>query len=135
MFTGIIEEIGTITSVENNNGGFVLTIRCTFAGELNVDDSVAVNGICLTVVSKTDSSFTVDAVEETIRKTSLNQYAEGSQVNLERALTLSGRLDGHLVQGHVDATGTVTRLKVLENSREYTVSFDDAFKDYVIPKG
>lgn len=107
MFTGIIESTGSLQNITDLGGGIQFTIGSSLANELNVDDSISVNGVCLTVVRKTIDSFTVQLVEETLRKTSLGQLSEGSSVNLERAMVLGARLDGHIVQGHVDTIGNV----------------------------
>ena len=105
MFTGIIEEVGTVADVTPLEGGRRLRIDCSFADTLRVDESVAVDGVCLTVVAHDAAGFEATAVEETLSKTALGDRAPGDGVNLERALVLGSRLDGHLVQGHVDTTG------------------------------
>src|SRR5690554_6627049 len=105
MFTGIIEEVGRVAAVQQLEGGRRLRLAASFAPELRVDQSVAVNGACLTVVGTDGEAFEVVAVEETLAKTNVGALAEGDRVNLERAMRPDGRLDGHLVQGHVDATG------------------------------
>ena len=135
MFTGIIEELGRITEVEPLRGGRRLTIAGSFAGELNVDESVSVNGACQTVVSHTKETFAVIAVEETLSKTTLGALAEGDPVNLERAMHAAARLDGHFVQGHVDATGTVESVEELDDSRLIRITYDPSFAPYLIPVG
>jgi riboflavin synthase len=135
MFTGIIEEVGTIRRVANLGGGRRLTIEAAFAPELRVDQSVAVNGACQTVVAVEGRTFDVVAVEETLRKTTLGAFQAGQPVNLERAMLPTSRLDGHLVQGHVDATAAVTAVEVLETSRLFRIRFDARFAPYVIPVG
>lgn len=131
MFTGIIEARGTIRSVEERR----LVIEAPFASELNVDESVSVNGVCLTVIAQDSDTFSVDVVEETLSKTSLGSLKSGSSVNLERAMRIGDRLDGHIVQGHVDTVGEIVRLEELEGSHLVFVRFADEFKPYLIPVG
>ena len=135
MFTGIVEEIGRIEAVEELDGGRRVRVGCSFAGDLRVDESVAVDGACLTVVAQDARGFEAVAVEETLRKTTLGERAAGDGVNLERALVLGSRLDGHLVQGHVDARGEVVAVEPLADSHEVVVCYPDAFAGYLIPKG
>ena len=135
MFTGIIEAVGLAARVEPLEGGRRLRIACPFAAELGVDESVAVNGVCLTVTAQDAEAFEAVAVEETLAKTSLGDLAEGDGVNLERALRLGDRLDGHLVQGHVDATGTVESVEALADSHLVRVRYPEAFAPYLIPAG
>lgn len=135
MFTGIIEETGRVAAVEPLAGGRRLTIACSFAGALRVDESVAVNGTCLTVVAQDERTFAAVAVEETLAKTALSALADGDDVNLERALTLGARLDGHLVQGHVDATGEVVAVEALEDSHLVLIAYPERFARRLIPVG
>lgn len=135
MFTGIIEEVGRVLAVEELEGGRRFRFGCSFARDLRVDESVAVDGACLTVVAQDDESFEAVAIEETLRKTALGARQSGEGVNLERALVLGSRLDGHLVQGHVDATGEITEVIALADSHEVTVRYPEAFAAYLIPKG
>jgi riboflavin synthase len=135
MFTGIIEAVGRVARVEHREGGHRLAIEAPFAGELRVDESVAVNGACLTVVAQTDVAFEADVVEETLAKTSLGALAEGDGVNLERAMRADGRLDGHLVQGHIDASGEVVGVEALADSWLVRVRYPEAFAPYLIPVG
>jgi len=135
MFTGIIEETGTVEAVDILSGGRRLRIGCSFAAALRVDESVAVDGVCLTVVAQDGAGFEAVAVEETLSKTALGDRQPGDAVNLERALVLGARLDGHLVQGHVDATGTVERIEALADSHLVTVCYPEAFADSLIPRG
>ena len=135
MFTGIIEEQGTVQGVERFGGGRRLTIQASFAHELEPDESVAVNGACQTVVAQEENTFTVVAVEETLRKTTLGHLSLDDAVNLERALQPSDRFDGHFVQGHVDATGTVTAVEEEETNRLFRIAFDEQFAPYLIPVG
>lgn len=111
MFTGIIEHVGQIETVHKLDGGREFTIKSDVAPLLKVDDSICINGVCQTVVKQTEQLFTVQAVEETLRKTTFDKLKEGQLVNLERSLTLNQLLDGHIVQGHVDATGRITEVR------------------------
>jgi riboflavin synthase len=135
VFTGIIETVGRVSSVVPQGGGIRLRIESQFSSELRVDESVSVSGVCQTVVAQTARTFDVVAIEETLAKTNLGGLKAGSAVNLERAMQIGGRLDGHLVQGHVDATGKLTKVEPLETSWLYTVEFDEQFSHYVIPVG
>ena len=135
MFTGIIEAVGRAEAVTELEGGRRLRLAAPFASELRVDESVAVNGTCLTVIAHDDGAFEAIAVEETLAKTSLGDLAEGTGVNLERAMQLGGRLDGHLVQGHVDATGTVESVEALDDSWLVRVAYPERFRPYLIPVG
>lgn len=135
MFTGIIEAVGRIERAEALTGGRRLRIAAPFAGALRVDESVAVNGACLTVVAQDAEAFEAVVVEETLAKTSLGALADGSAVNLERAMHAAARLDGHLVQGHVDTTGTVAAVEALDDSWLVRVAYPERFASYLIPAG
>ena len=135
MFTGIIEEVGSVVSVQALGGGRRLTVEATFAPELRVDESVSINGACQTVVATTDTTFSVVAIEETLRKTTFGSLAAGRRVNLERALKTGGRLDGHFVQGHVDATGEVVGIEKEQTNWLGEIGFDARFAPYLIPVG
>ena len=135
MFTGIVEEVGRVAAVEELEGGRRFRIACSFAGELRPDESVATNGVCLTVTARDADGFTCTAVEETLAKTSLGALAVGGGVNLERALALGGRLDGHLVQGHVDATGEIVSVDALDDSHLVRVRYRPEDAPYLIPRG
>lgn len=135
MFTGIIEEVGTVADVTPLEGGRRLRIACSFADALRVDESVAVDGVCLTVVAQDASGFEAVAVEETLSKTALGDRATGDGVNLERALVLGSRLDGHLVQGHVDTTGTIDAVEALADSHLVRVRYPAEHAAYLIPRG
>ena len=135
MFTGIIEAVGTVARATPLGDGRRLRINAPFAAELNVDASVAVNGACLTVVAHDGEAFEVEAVEETLAKTSLGALAEGSRVNLERAMLMTTRLDGHFVQGHVDTTGEVLSVEALSTSWLVTVGFAPEHAGALIPVG
>ena len=135
MFTGIIEEVGKIAAVRDLGGGRRLTIEAAMAPELRPDQSVSVNGVCQTVVAVEGGAFEVVAVEETLRKTTFGSLSAGRPVNLERAMQPTGRLDGHFVQGHVDATGAVTAIEKEQTNWLYRVRFDAQFAPYLIPIG
>lgn len=137
MFTGIIEEVGRIAKVEDLGGGRRLAVEAAMAPELRVDQSVSINGACQTVVGVDAEAGTFDVVsiEETLRKTTLGALEVGDPVNLERALQPDGRLNGHFVQGHVDATGTVVGAEREATDKLYTIRFDEAFAPYLIPVG
>lgn len=140
MFTGIIEEVGTVRRVEplgSERAGRRLTVQADMASELQVDDSISIDGACQTVVStdRDAGTFSVDTIEETLRKTTVGSFERGTLVNLERALRAGDRLDGHFVQGHVDATGTIVDVEVEETDRLYTIEFDPEFAPYLIPVG
>jgi riboflavin synthase len=136
VFTGIIEEIGTVTAVHPDGGGVRLTIEAEQAAlELKVNDSIAVNGVCQTVVGKNGPRFTMQAVEETLGKTTLGRLTAGSRVNLELPVRLNDRLGGHLVQGHVDCIGTIAAVSPMESSRVLMVEYPAEFARYVIPVG
>ncbi|HTR80705.1 MAG TPA: riboflavin synthase [Bacteroidota bacterium] len=136
MFTGIVEEIGRVRSVHVQGDGrrFEIEARKILSG-LKVDNSVAVNGTCLTVVRRATKIFALDAVKETLLKTNLGSLRPGSMVNLERPVSLRQTLGGHLVQGHVDATGIVLRRKALLSSWMFTIQFSIKFRKYLIPVG
>jgi len=136
MFTGLIEETGTITGVDVNGGGLDITVRAhTTLDDLKIDDSIALDGCCQTVVRRTETEFTVTAVEETLRKTTLGEFVAGRVVNLERAIRVGDRLGGHFVQGHVDCVGEVRERTQLETSRLYRIAFPERFARLVIPVG
>ncbi|MEF8796176.1 MAG: riboflavin synthase [Salinivenus sp.] len=140
MFTGIIEEIGTVAQVEplgSDQAGRRLRIEAEMAPELAVDQSVSINGACQTVVEvdAEAGTFAVDSIEETLRKTTFGALTAGTPVNLERALQAGDRLDGHFVQGHVDATGTVVNVEREETDWLYTIQYDPQYASYLIPVG
>ena len=116
MFTGIIEELGTVKKVEKNKGNIHLTIEAKFTPELRIDQSVAHNGVCLTVISIKNNQYSVIAIKETLEKTNLGNLIPGDKINLERCMKIGGRLDGHIVQGHTDLTATCTKIETLDGS-------------------
>ena len=135
MFTGIIEQLGTIEKVQAKGSNVTLTVRVDIASELKIDQSLSHSGVCLTVESITENSYTVTAIEETLKKTSLGSWKIGTVVNLERCLRFDGRLDGHIVQGHVDTVGKCVEAITKDGSWEYTISFDKKFSSLIIEKG
>ncbi|WP_452219997.1 riboflavin synthase [Lacinutrix salivirga] len=135
MFTGIIETIGTVKRMEHHQNNLNLTIESRFTSELKIDQSVAHNGVCLTVVSINNNEYTVTAIEETINKTNLNALKVGSLVNLERGMKLGDRLDGHIVQGHVDQVAKCIGVKETSGSWLYTFNYDTKLNNVTIEKG
>ncbi|MGB5872782.1 MAG: riboflavin synthase [Bacteroidota bacterium] len=136
MFTGLIQEVGTVRGVRRSGGGVTFTIDAQSSSpQLSIHDSVAVNGVCLTVVSVDGGTFSCEAVEETLRKTTLGGLKTSSRVNLELALRMGDRLGGHFVQGHVDCVGTIVSLEKKASSWLVTVEFPEEFARYVIPVG
>ncbi len=135
MFTGIIEDLGTITSLNKEKGNLHLRVQSKLTPELKVDQSVSHNGVCLTVVHKDHESYTVTAIQETLDKTNLNVLKEGAAVNLERAMIMGARLDGHIVQGHVDQIGKCTAVKEDNGSWRYYFTYDTSQGNLTIEKG
>jgi len=125
MFTGIIEEIGSVKAISREAGNIHFTIAAKMTKELKVDQSVAHNGCCLTVVAIHDECYQVTAIQETLDKTNLNHWEIGTEVNLERCLVMNGRLDGHIVQGHVDTVATCTHFEEQNGSWKYTFQYKD----------
>jgi riboflavin synthase len=135
MFTGIIETLGTIQEIKKEKDNIHITIDSSITSELKIDQSVAHNGICLTVVALKDTLYTVTAIDETIKKTNLSSWKTGDSVNLERAMKLGDRLDGHIVQGHVDQTGTCIATEETNGSWSYTFEYDEKLNNITIEKG
>ena len=136
MFTGIIEEIGYVKRINQQSRSAQIEIKADkVLGDVAVGDSIAVNGVCLTVVTFDSQHFTADVMPETISKTNLRELKPGSSVNLERALQLGGRLGGHIVQGHVDAVGTIVEKQILEIAIIYRIATEPELLQYVVPKG
>jgi riboflavin synthase len=124
MFSGIIEETGIVKAIEYDGGNVHLTLGCSFVNELKIDQSIAHNGVCLTIVSKADDSYTVTAIKETLERSNLGLLAMGDKVNLERSMLMNGRLDGHIVQGHVDRTATCTDVKEADGSWYFSFAYE-----------
>ena len=135
MFTGIIEDLGIVEALEQENTNLHLTIKSKLASELKIDQSVSHNGVCLTVIDLTASSYTVTAIKETLDKTNLNSLKVGDRVNLERGLKLGDRLDGHMVQGHVDQVGTCINVEAQNGSWIYTFEYNPKLGNITIEKG
>ncbi|MCH1517751.1 MAG: riboflavin synthase [Flavobacteriaceae bacterium] len=135
MFTGIIEDFGTITKLEKENENVHLSLESSITSELKIDQSVAHNGVCLTVVKIDGNQYTVTAIKETLDKTNLSTWEVGTKVNLERAMKLGARLDGHIVQGHVDQVGQCTEVKEEGGSWVFSFEYDPAQKNITIEKG
>ena len=123
MFSGIVEEAAQVVALQADKGNLHLTMRCSFVDELKIDQSVAHNGVCLTVVSKTADTYMVTAVQETLDRSNLGQLKVGDKVNLERSMLMNGRLDGHIVQGHVDQTAVCTEVSEADGSWYYTFTY------------
>ena len=135
MFTGIIETLGTVQEIKKDKDNIHLTIDSSITDELQIDQSVAHNGICLTVVAISNSLYTVTAIGETIKKTNIPYWKTGDQINLERAMKLGDRLDGHIVQGHVDQIGTCIAADEANGSWHYTFEYDESLHNITIEKG
>lgn len=135
MFTGIIETLGIIKEIRKEQGNLHLTVASEITHELKIDQSVAHNGICLTVVQMDQNQYTVTAIQETIDKTAIGTWQVGDTINLERAMKLGDRLDGHIVQGHVDQTGTCTSITEANGSWVFTFAYDPALSNITIEKG
>ena len=135
MFTGIIEATGTVKKIIKNESNIDFVLSCGFTHELKIDQSLAHNGCCLTVVETYDDKYKVTAINETLEKTNLGKWEIGTEVNLERCLKLDGRLDGHIVQGHVDKTGTVENIQDKDGSFFITIHYDETDEFVTVPQG
>ncbi|MBK86970.1 MAG: riboflavin synthase [Flavobacteriaceae bacterium] len=135
MFTGIIEDLGTVESLEREATNLHLTIKSRLASELKIDQSISHNGVCLTVIKSNATSYTVTAIKETLNKTNLNSLTKGAIVNLERGLKLGERLDGHMVQGHIDQIGTCVDIQSQNGSWSYHFEYDHSLGNITIEKG
>jgi riboflavin synthase len=136
MFSGIVEEAATVVRLDREKENLHITMVCSFTNELKIDQSVSHNGVCLTVVKKQGDEYTVTAIKETLDKTNLGLLETGSKVNLERSTRLDGRLDGHMVQGHVDQTAVCTDVQESGGSWYYTFEYEPAQDDYfTVEKG
>ncbi len=133
MFSGIIEEAAKVVELKREEGNLHITTSCSFANELKIDQSVAHNGVCLTVVEKTAGTYTVTAIQETLDRSNLGLLKIGDKVNLERSMLMNGRLDGHIVQGHVDQTATCTDVEEANGSWYFT--FEYPFSKEMAQKG
>jgi riboflavin synthase len=135
MFSGIVEEAAKVVKLEKDQENLHITMECSFAHELKIDQSLAHNGVCLTVVKKTDNTYTVTAIQETLMKSNLGLLQVGDKVNLERSLRLDSLLDGHLVQGHVDQTAVCKEVKEADGSWYYTFEYDPTLGNLTVEKG
>ncbi len=135
MFTGIIETLGTIKNIKREGSNYHFTIESSISSELKVDQSVSHNGVCLTVVAQDDQSHTVTAIEETLIRSNLGDLKNGDPINLERAMLPSSRLDGHIVQGHVDATGECIEVQEVDGSWYYKFRYAPSPEHLLVDKG
>jgi riboflavin synthase len=135
MFTGLIADLGRVTTLERDDTGATITIATALAGDLSEGDSIAVNGVCLTATHIDGEGFRAQAMEETLRRSSLGALKEGSPVNLELPLRPDGRLGGHIVQGHVDGTGTVAEIRAEGFARVLRIDCGPEFERYLVEKG
>ena len=135
MFSGIVEEAARVVSIEKEQDNLHITMECSFVDELKVDQSIAHNGVCLTVVNKTDTAYTVTAIRETLIKSNLGQLQVGDKINLERSMLLNGRLDGHMVQGHVDQTAKCIAVEEASGSWYFSFRYDPSQGNLTVEKG
>lgn len=135
MFSGIVEEAAPVVALRKEGSNLHITMKCSFVKSLKIDQSIAHNGVCLTVVGTTDDTYTVTAVQETLEKSNLGKLTVGDKVNLERSMTIDKLLDGHLVQGHVDQTAVCTEVKETDGSWYYTFQYDSSKGNITVEKG
>lgn len=135
MFTGIIENTGKVEKIEKQGTNINISLSCPFTQELKIDQSVAHNGCCLTVIDISDNQYTVSAIQETLDKTNLGTWKVGSIVNLERCVPMGGRLDGHIVQGHIDLIGTIESIENKDGSHIISVSYQENSSYTTVPQG
>ncbi len=136
MFSGIVEEAAPVVRLEKDKGNLHITMKCSFASELKIDQSISHNGVCLTVVGIKDDTYTVTAIKETLEKSNLGLLKTGSKVNLERSTRMDARMDGHIVQGHVDQTAVCTKVEEADGSWYYTFEYEPIQEDYItVEKG
>lgn len=135
MFTGIVEVLGKIIDLTHEEDNLHLKVESSFTEELKIDQSVSHNGVCLTVTSIDGDCYTVTAIKETIQKTNLSKVAIGDVINLERGMKMNARLDGHIVQGHVDQTATCSQIKEENGSHVFTFTYDSSLSNLTIEKG
>jgi riboflavin synthase len=136
MFSGIVEEAAPVVKLEREKENLHITMKCSFTGELKIDQSISHNGVCLTVVDIRDNAYTVTAILETLNKTNLGLLKPGDKVNLERSARLDGRLDGHMVQGHVDLTAVCTSVKEADGSWYFAFEYDPKGPEHItVEKG
>jgi riboflavin synthase len=135
MFSGIVEEAGKITNLQHEKENLHITVSCSFVNELKIDQSVSHNGVCLTVVNMNGTEYTVTAIQETLIKSNLGRVKIGDGINLERSMKMNGRLDGHIVQGHVDQTAICTEIKEADGSWYFTFEYDPTLGNITVEKG
>ncbi len=135
MFTGIIEAIGTVQRIEAAGTNLTFWLTCPFTNELKIDQSLAHNGVCLTIIAIENEQYAVTAIDETLKKTNVGHWVIGSKVNLERCMPANGRFDGHIVQGHVDQTGVVTAITPQDGSWLYDFTYDASTENITVEKG
>lgn len=136
MFTGIVEEMGTIAGIQKGAKSAILTIQAQKVfSDIHIGDSIALNGVCLTVTSFSGNTYTADVMNETLRRSSLGSLTIGSKVNLERAMAANGRFGGHIVSGHIDGTGTITKVEKDDNAIWYTIAAEESLMKYIVEKG
>lgn len=135
MFSGIVESLAEVIALRTEQGNLHLTLTCAFTNELKIDQSIAHNGVCLTVVNIKGNEYTVTAIAETLQKTTLSYLQKGDFVNIERCMKLGDRLDGHIVQGHVDQVATCTQLKETNGSWMFTFEYDSSLNNITVEKG
>lgn len=135
MFTGIIKNIGKVIHIEKEGSNIHFTIESSMANQLKIDESVAHSGVCLTVVHVTENSYIVTAIQETLDKTNLGDWKIGTKVNLERAMMMNARLDGHIVQGHVDKTGKCSKIEEVDGSWMFTFEYQSSEEHLLVDKG
>lgn len=133
MFSGIVEEMATLINIEHEQENIHLTLRCSFTDELKIDQSIAHNGVCLTIVRLRDKTYTVTAMKETLERSNLGSLKIGDHVNIERSMTMNGRLDGHIVQGHVDQTAKCIKIEDADGSTYFT--FEYPFNSQLAQRG
>ena len=133
MFSGIVEEMATLTNIEHEQENIHLTLRCSFTDELKIDQSIAHNGVCLTIVRLKDETYTVTAMKETLERSNLGSLKIGDHINIERSMTMNGRLDGHIVQGHVDQTAKCINIEDADGSTYFT--FEYPFNSQLAQRG
>jgi len=136
MFSGIVEETAVVTRLVKDQENLHISLTCSFVNELGIDQSMSHDGVCLTVVKKTEKDYTVTAIQETLLKTNLGQWKVGTKVNVERSVKADGRLDGHMVQGHVDMTAVCTEVKEAEGSWYYRFEYEPHVEEHItVEKG
>ncbi|MBF1403388.1 riboflavin synthase [Prevotella histicola] len=133
MFSGIVEEMATLINIEHEQENIHLTLRCSFTNELKIDQSIAHNGVCLTIVRLKDETYTVTAMKETLERSNLGSLKIGDHINIERSMTMNGRLDGHIVQGHVDQTAKCVNIEDADGSTYFT--FEYPFNSQLAQRG